>query len=272
MNSAIISLLVAMFMWQPSTPDTLLIPFLSTTPVIDGNPDEWKHHAFHDGEWDIFRVSHTVWYESSRNRLTQHVSKDLLENDLSTRYYIAWDSAYLYLAAEVNDNFNDIFPHKPEPYRWYYKDAIAWFVESPADDISETFGEGDHSFCFVADPAKPANGAWWRHGNADTTYIEEPLPEEAVDYAIRRGEGFPEKSGNYTLEARINLALTFGKNNPDWQPPKVGDPWRMMIVHCDPDGGDYGGHLLIYGRGDDDQTWTPAVLGGEKNAQERKER
>ncbi|MEZ4774932.1 MAG: sugar-binding protein [Bacteroidia bacterium] len=272
MNTALFSLIVTLFQWQSSPPDTLLIPFLATAPTIDGNLNEWKHQAFHDGEWDIFRVSHTAWYEPSRNRLTQHGSEDLLENDLSARYYMAWDSAYLYLAAEVTDNRNDIIPHKPEPFRWYYKDAIAWFIESPADDNSETFGEGDHGFAFVADPTQPANGAWWRHGTADSTYLEEPIPAEAVEYRISGMAGFPETTGSYTLEARISLALTMGRNNPGWKPPQQGEHWRMMIVHCDPDGGDYGGHLLIYGKGDDDQTWMPAVLAGEKIAPERRER
>jgi hypothetical protein len=32
----------------------------------------------------------------------------------------------------------------------------------------------------------------------------------------------------------------------------VGDVYALSIVHYDPDGGDYGDHLLIYGKGDGD--------------------
>lgn len=38
----------------------------------------------------------------------------------------------------------------------------------------------------------------------------------------------------------------------------------LEIVHTDPDGGDYGGHFLIYGRGDDDSTWGLMELTGPK--------
>ena len=39
--------------------------------------------------------------------------------------------------------------------------------------------------------------------------------------------------------------------------------YSLEIVHTDPDGGWYGGHFLIYGRGDDDSTWGRMVLGDE---------
>src|SRR5215831_5191639 len=43
---------------------------------------------------------------------------------------------------------------------------------------------------------------------------------------------------------------------------RIGDVYGLEIVHTDPDGGDYGGHFLIYGRGDDDSTWGRMELTG----------
>jgi len=50
------------------------------------------------------------------------------EEDLQARYYTAWDDKYLYLGAEVKDNVNDVTDPQHEPKRWYYKDAICWFI------------------------------------------------------------------------------------------------------------------------------------------------
>ena len=66
--------------------------------------------------------------------------------------------------------------------------------------------------------------------------------------------------GDFILEARVAMAPTLGKSDPQWQPPRAGDAYRLEIVHTDPDGGDYGGHILLYGRGDDDSTWARMVL------------
>lgn len=243
---------------QTSCSDTLILPRLMQAPTIDGDLNEWKSLAHHDGVWDIFRVMHSPWYEPDRNRLTDHGGEPEPEKDLAARYYLAWDSTWLYFGAEVQDNVNDVIPHKPEAFRWFYKDCVAWFIEAPGDTLSETFGQGDNGFCFVADTSYPANGAWWRHGAPDTTYIEEPIPTEAVDYVIRVREG---QSPGFTLEARVHMAQTLGRSDPNWRTPRTGDACRFMIVHTDPDGGDYGGHLLIYGKGDNDATWTPAVWG-----------
>ena len=48
--------------------------------------------------------------------------------------------------------------------------------------------------------------------------------------------------------------------------------WLQPLVHTDPDGGDYGGHFLIYGRGDDDATWGRMRLVGPVAPIERKTR
>ena len=131
-----------------------------------------------------------------------------------------------------------------EPKRWYYKDAICWFIEAPREEGARTFGEGDNAFCFVIDARKPSYGAWWRHGAPGRTYVEEPLPIESVDYTIRMnpwGRG----RADFILEARVAMASTRGKSSPRWRAPRVGDVYGLEIVHTDPDGGEYGGHFLI---------------------------
>lgn len=230
------------------------IPFLNTLPVVDGDLTDWKHLAFCEGEWDLERLRQSAWFDSTRNRLVRDQNENQSEIDLSTRYYMAWDINFLYFGAEVKDNVNDVFDIMHESKRWYYKDAIAWFVEAPSDDVSEKFGEGDHAFCFVIDTTKPDYGAWWRHGTDKEQYIEEVLPASVVDYEIRMNPWNRSKA-DYILEARVKMSHTLAEGNDFWAKSQVGDTYRMMIVHCDPDGGEYGGHLLIYGRGDDDSTW-----------------
>ena len=142
------------------------VPFLEKAPVIDGDLSEWKYRAFTDGVWDIFRIANSPWYDPKRNRLTDHGNEPPPEDDLNARYYMAWDNRYLYLGAEVHDNVNDVTDPHHEPKRWYYKDAICWFIEAPHQARSDNFGRGDNAFCFVIDARKPSYGAWWRHGTA----------------------------------------------------------------------------------------------------------
>ena len=227
------------------------VPRLESAPAIDGDLSEWRDHAFSDGVWDIARIAKTPWYEAARNRLTVHGNEPSAEEDLSARYYIAWDDKYLYLGAAVRDNVNDVTDPAHEPKRWYFKDAICWFIEAPRSNVSKNFGEGDNAFCFVIDQKRPPYAAWWRHGATGKTYIEEPIPAAAVDYAVK----MTGREGDFTLEARVAMKPTLGASTPGWQAPKVGDVYGMEIVHTDPDGGDYGGHFIIYGTGDDDATW-----------------
>ena len=246
-----------------TTPATALpIPRLDKAPVIDGYLADWRERAFHDGVWDLHRVRHSPWYDGgARNRLTQHGSEPAADDDLSSRYYLAWDERYLYLGAEVRDNVNDTTDPKHEAKRWYYKDAIAWFIEAPRDERPENFAEGDHGFAFVIDPTYPDHGAWWRHGTPTNSYLEEPLPKTAVTYRLRMNP-WGRSPGDFILEARIDLAATLGRTDRRWTAPKEGDIYSLCIVHTDPDGGDYGGHLLIHGSGDDDSTWTRMRLTG----------
>lgn len=239
------------------------LPRLERPVQIDGDLSEWRDYAFSDGLWDLERLRHAPWYDPAINRLTVHGNETGV--DLAARYYTAWDDQFLYLGADVEDNVNDASDPTHTPKRWYYKDAICWFIEAPRLASGRKFGEGDNAFCFVIDTAKPAYGAWWRHGAPGKTYIEEPLPKDAVRYAIRRGP-----RGSFVLEARVAIAQTLGVRTPAWRPPKPGDEYGMEIVHTDPDGGDYGGHFLIYGRGDDDSTWGRFTLTGPQAPIERK--
>lgn len=240
------------------------VPKLSAAPRIDGDLTEWKHRAFSDGVWDIARLRNSPWFDPRVNRLTDHGNEPAPEDDLSARYYTAWDDRYLYLGAEVRDNVNDVSDPQHEPKRWYFKDAICWFIEAPREPVAKKFGQGDNAFCFVIDTKRPPYAAWWRHGAPGKTYVEEPLT--AADYAIR----MTGHNADFVLEARVPMAATFGKSDPRWTAPKTGDVYSLEIVHTDPDGGDYGGHFIIYGKGDDDSTWSPMTLVGPIEGPERK--
>ena len=241
---------------QPSTPP-LYIPQLVQEPIIDGDLSEWKDYAHNDGVWDMRRITQTGFYtldRGARNRLTVHGDEGPIENDLSARYYLAWDQTHFYFGAEVNDNINDTEDPIPADKRWYFRDAICWFMEGPRDLAPEWFGQGDNAFCFTASTQMLPHHAWWRHGASGKTYIEEPIPD--VEWHVH----FTGEAGNYTLEAKVEMASTFGQSDPNWTPAMVGHEYGVEIVHTDPDGGDYGGHFMIYGNGDDDSTWGHAVL------------
>ncbi|MCH8902472.1 MAG: hypothetical protein IIA45_00935 [Bacteroidetes bacterium] len=237
----------------------LKIPYLRTPPLIDGDLSEWKDLAFSDGVWHMDRIAESSWYDPERNHLTNHDEDVTLFDDLNARYYIAYDEEYIYLGAEVHDNVNDVESENHEAKKWYYKDAIAWFIEAPGDDVSEEFGRGDNAFCFVIDTSYPSYGAWWRHGELKRNYVETPLWDHDVTYKIRFNP-WDEGAADYILEVKINMKKTFRKSDPAWQGPEEYAIYRMMIVHCDPDGGNYGGHMLIYGSGDNDITWTKIQL------------
>jgi hypothetical protein len=265
--------IAAFFLWQAGSWDRaaypVFAPLLEQAPKIDGDLSEWKYRAFTDGVWDILRLRQTPWYEPARNRLTDHSEVASPEDDLNARYYIAWDRDYLYLGAEAHDNVNDVTDPAHEPKRWYYKDAICWFIEAPRRAAKQSFGRRDNAFCFVIDAQRPSYAAWWRHGSPDRTYIEEPIPKGAVDYALRMnpwGRG----AADFILEARVKMAPTLGASAPEWTPPKIGDQYGIEIVHTDPDGGDYGGHFILYGTGDDDSTWGVMQFQGPVAPVERK--
>ena len=254
-------ILLLAFSVGASAQDVLHVPKLENPPIIDGNLDDWKDVAFNDGVWDIRRNATEPWYDDGRrNRLTNQ-SEDgdaTLFEDLQANYFIAWDDEWIYMGAEVVDNYNDLDDPAPADRRWMFKDSICWFLEAPGDDAPENFARGDNAFCFVADDSHSIPG-WWRHGSADEVYLEDPIPAEGVEFKVTMnpwGTG----EGDFILEAKVKMDLTFPVSDPSWKPPVIGDEYRMEIVHCDPDGGDYGGHFMIYGTGDDDSTWAKMIL------------
>ena len=250
---------------RPTQTVKLLVPYLEAEPVIDGDLDEWRDYAFNDGVWDINRLRHTFWYDAGkRNRLTDHGEDVHADDDLSARYYVAWDETYLYFGAVVKDNVNDVAAPGDEPRAWYLRDSICYFLEAPRDEAPELFGQGDNAFCFTADSTRPPYGAWWRHGAPGKAYLEEVIPEDAVAYA------FTFDGADFVLEARVAMAPTLGVSDPRWRAPQIGDVYGLEIVHCDPDGGPYGGHFMIYGTGDDDATWARMVLVGPQAPIERR--
>lgn len=257
---------VALFADRP-----INVPFLQQAPTIDGDLSEWKDFAHNDGLWDMRRIAETSFYaldRGARNRLTNHGNEQHISDDLSARYYIAWDKKNLYFGAEVYDNINDSNDPEPADKRWYFNDAICWFMEGPRDRANERFGQGDNAFCFTAAKQRAPHHAWWRHGTDTQTYVEEPIPKASVDYTVKMNPWGQDK-GNFVLEARVDLASTFGQSDSRWSAPQIGDEYSMEIVHTDPDGGDYGGHFMIYGNGDDDNTWELMVLVGPRQPLER---
>lgn len=231
----------------------LVFPKLDIEPVIDGDLSEWKDEAFDSGVWDLERIAVSP-YVTKRNRLVVDEGEDTNDVDLKSNYYLAWKGDWLYFGAEVVDNVNDVVESKHEPKRWYYKDAIALFLEVPKDSLAEKFEKGDHGFAFVIDTSYPDYGAWWRHGGENQSYIEEPLPNSMTSYKVRMAPT-PDGVASYVLEARINVREAVGAPIQPWGRYQGGERYGFMIVHCDPDGGEYGGHLLIYGKGDLDSSW-----------------
>jgi hypothetical protein len=76
--------------------------------------------------------------------------------------------------------------------------------------------------------------------------------------------------GDFILQARVETASTLGKSNFSWRPSKAGDEYGLEIVHTHPDGAGHGGHLILYGKGDDAATWFAARLVGPIGAPEGK--
>ena len=69
-----------------------------------------------------------------------------------------------------------------------------------------------------------------------------------------------EGPASYVLEAKIHFTQLTGAPIRPLGRYSGGERYGFMIVHCDPDGGEYGGHLLIYGKGDLDSTWEEMIF------------
>ena len=172
-------------------------PLLETAPTIDGDLAEWKDLAHNDGIWG--HAPHQrgqLLSPRSRRAQPPHrprrraASRRRLARHATT---LLGDAQNFYFGAEVWDNVNDLDDPDPADKRWYFKDAICWFMEGPRDRANERFGQGDNAFCFVADPQRTPQNAWWRHGAPGQSYIEEPIPEAACDYVRAHGSLGPER-------------------------------------------------------------------------------
>lgn len=167
--------------------------------------------------------------------------------DLSGTFSLAWDDEAIYLAARITDNVHDIEGGKHS--QWYFKDAISLFLDIPLDGDGPGWVEGDHAFSFVADPAYPPYGKWWRRGER-AGHLESPAPADTRMAVRLIAEG-------YALEASVPMA-TLTRITPSWQRPYATRTIGFALVVTDPDGGErpFGGQLIYGGSHDDDGGWT----------------
>ena len=167
--------------------------------------------------------------------------------DLSGRFSLQWNPDGLYLAARITDNIHDT--SGAEPWQWYVKDAVTLFLDVPFDGDGPAWITGDHAFSFVADPALPPGGRWWRHG--DGQGHREMPPPDSVTLAVRLTEK------GYDLEAAVPLELLTDLT-PAWHPPLLDRTVGFALIVTDPDGGPrpFGGQLIYGGESDDDGRWS----------------
>ena len=224
------------------------IPHANVSLNIDGDLADWKNYAYSQGKWNLKRSSSEPWHSPKRSRLINEADEPTGSIDLSSTFYIAWSDSGLILGAEVEDNILDVVETEHLDERWYNKDGVAWFFELPYDTIPKRFAAGSVALCFIADTSYPEYGAWMRYGNDSADYLEQAIPKETQEYSVKV------TTDGYIIEAFVSWELfrKYGQFSEEIT-ETLGS---MMIVNCDPDGGEYGGHLLIYGKGDNDATWT----------------
>ncbi len=130
---------------------------------------------------------------------------------------------------------------------WYYKDAVALFLDLAGGERDGRLDAGEHAFAFVADPGYPSWGKWWRHGTASAGNVESPAPPE-TRLAVR----IVDDTG-YDLEAAIPMSA-LSEHTQGWTPPFPGRTVRFMVYITDPDGGPepWGGALTYAGAGGHD--------------------
>ena len=228
------------------------VPHANVRLNIDGDLAEWKNSAHSQGEWNLKRSSSEAWYSPKRSRFINEADEPKGSVDLSSTFYIARTDSGLILGAEVEDNILDVVEKEHLDERWYNKDGVAWFFELPYDTIPERFAAGNIALCFIADTSYPRYGAWMRYGNDSADYLEQTIPKEMQEYAVKV------TANGYIIEAFVSWQLFRDYGQLSGEITEIIG--SMMIVNCDPDGGEYGGHLLIYGKGDNDATWTQIIF------------
>ena len=214
-------------------------------PTIDANLTDWPNALWLEitpkppGESRSFSRLRTDSNEPLKTAETAA--------DLSAAVALAWNDTAFYLAARVTDNVHDVIGG--ESHQWYLKDAVTLFLDIPADGDGPGWIEGDHAFSFVADPAYPDDGMWWRRGE-NIGHLESPAPQ-GTQMAVQL------TPAGYTLEATIPMAA-LTRITPSWQPPLASRTIGFALVITDADGGAaaFGGQLFYGGSHDDDGTWS----------------
>ncbi len=178
----------------------LEVTYAQTPPALDGVLADWT-----DVEWHIFApdAPHCLNLMNDDGADEPGISKS--SSDLSGSFAMQWDNDWIYLATRVSDNIHSV-PDSTEG-NWYLNDSISLFFDVPLDGDGPAYRLGDHSFSFVADPAYPHHGQWWRYGNRAGRRIEQST---AAGHAqVGRGTRLAVKStdSGYELEAAIPLRV-----------------------------------------------------------------
>ena len=219
--------------------------------IIDGLLDDWagvRRLGFEPGG-DY--ISTEEVYDLQNDGAVEPEGTAGTAADLAGEFSLLWDEKRIYLAAWVRDNVHDV--RGGDDFKWWLKDSVSLFLDVPLDGEGYAWKPGDHAFSFVADPALPGNGRWWRHGDA-AGQQEVPAPPEVV-------MGVQVGAGGYTLEAAIPMAL-LSTLTPEWQVPFAGRKMGFMFIVTDPDGGPdpFGGELIYGGDNDNDRYWAQLRL------------
>ena len=154
---------------------------------------------------------HAPWSDPKINRLTDHGNEPALEDDLAARYYIAWDSQYLYLGAEVTDNSNDVSdPARTQALVLQRRNLLVY--RSATHTASQKVRRGRQCVMFVIDACKPDYG----HGGGAAAGQDvhrrtdsKKRPPIRHPHAAER-----ETKGHFILEARIAMIPTLGVEQP----------------------------------------------------------
>ena len=213
---------------------------------VDGKLEDWRHArrvAFAPG---APHLTTAPGYRLRDDGATEPAGTSGNSRDLSGHFSIRWDEEAIYLASWVHDNVHDVQGTDSE--KWWHKDSVSLYLDVPRDGDGNAWISGDHAFTFVADPARPHDVVWWRHGNARGH--QEVAAPSTVRMAVELTDD------GYTLEAAIPMAVLEGLT-PDWRRPFEECVVGFMVIVADPDGGPdpFGGELIYGGDNDDDGEW-----------------
>ncbi|MEA2002179.1 MAG: CHAT domain-containing protein [Actinomycetota bacterium] len=163
--------------------------FATAAPTIDGSDDEWASRFAYLSEFKVF-------------------GEDNIENDadLSARWRVAWDNAFLYVFAEVSD---DEIVQVNTGSSLFKGDTIAFYFDGDLADDAPNAGINDDDFAFFLAPDSGEN--WVRlvpnsegtfFGSADAVVSDADL-EVATQLT----------AAGYNIEARVPWNL-LGVSSP----------------------------------------------------------